>query len=176
MLHIQYDAVLVVIDIGRILQAPAVSVQLQRDDAQILAGGMIQSSGIAHIFRTELAAGIAALFCVAGGGDGTGILLRLGEIDGDLQLAERSIRQPFFIPGHAGGTDIVGILAQGVEIIRRHLGGQLIPQAELLVHLAGAGRQCAHQPGVEQILLCDGISADTVFHRIGHQRLQQLIQ
>ena len=54
MLTIEYNTMLVVVNIGRVLESPIISLNGNRNDTVILAGRMIQSACIAFIFHTEL--------------------------------------------------------------------------------------------------------------------------
>ena len=69
MLAVEHDAVLVVVDIGAVLQIPCAAVDGQRDDAVVLAGGMIHPACIALVLHAELALGVGALGSQFGGGN-----------------------------------------------------------------------------------------------------------
>ena len=60
-LAVEHDAVLVVVDVGAVLQIPRAVVDGQRDDAVILAGGVVHPARIALILHAELAFGVGAL-------------------------------------------------------------------------------------------------------------------
>ena len=95
MLEIEHDAVLIIINIGRILEAPLAAVNRHGDDAVVLSGRMVDPARVALILPAEQALGIAGLLRVPGGGDGLGVLLRLGQIDGDVQIAVPGGRNPY---------------------------------------------------------------------------------
>ena len=50
----------------------------------VLPGGVVHASGVALVLPAELALGVAPLGGRLGGGDGSGVLLRLGQVDGCL--------------------------------------------------------------------------------------------
>ncbi len=60
-LAVKDDAVLIVVDIGAVLEIPRTVVDGQRDDAVIFPGGMVQPAGIALVLHAELALGGRAL-------------------------------------------------------------------------------------------------------------------
>ena len=64
--RVKYDAVLIVIHVGRVLQEPGLSVNGDGDRPVVLAGGMIQTSRVALVAVAELASGV-------GGGAGSGL-------------------------------------------------------------------------------------------------------
>ena len=71
-LAVEDDAVLVVVDIGAVLEEPALPIDRDRDDPVVLPGGMVHPAGVALILPAQLALGIAALGRRFGGGDGLG--------------------------------------------------------------------------------------------------------
>ena len=73
----KHYAVLVVINIGRILHIPVLTAERQRDLAQILTCGSRYASGIADVLMAEKAGGIAALGRIQRGGDIAGVLFGL---------------------------------------------------------------------------------------------------
>ena len=76
-LAVKHDAVLIVINIRRILESPLVSLNRHRDNPVVLSCRMVYASRIPLIFHAELALGISALFRILGSRDCLGILLRL---------------------------------------------------------------------------------------------------
>ena len=88
----KYDAVLIVIHVGRVLQEPGLSVNGDGDRPVVLAGGMIQTSRVALVAVAELAPGVGGGGQVPGCRDGLGIFFRLGQIDGDVQFSVRGVR------------------------------------------------------------------------------------
>ena len=150
-LAVEDDAVLVIVDIGAVLEEPALPIDGDGDDPVILAGGMVHPAGVALILPAQLALGIAALGRRLGGGDGPGVLLRFGEVDGDVQVPKLRGGDPFHIPGDAVAADVVRILAEPVVPVGGGLRGLGIALPEGSKHLGGAGRQAAHQLRVQQV-------------------------
>ena len=118
MLKIEHNAMLVIINIGRILKAPAAFVDGHRNDPVILSGGMIHPACIPLVLPAQQALRITGLLCVSGRRDGLGILFRLGEVDGDIQVAILCIGNPFHVPADTVSANIVGVLAELVIVIR----------------------------------------------------------
>ena len=87
MLRIKYDAMLIVIYIRRILESPLAAIDGHRNDAVVLAGGMIHTACITFIFTAQQAFRITGLFCQLRCSNSLGILLRLGQVDGNVQIA-----------------------------------------------------------------------------------------
>ena len=87
MLTAENNAVLVIIHIGRILEKPVCLIDFQRNDPVILSGRMVYPTHISHVFLAELALGITALLHQFGSRNGLGILLRFGEIDGNINIS-----------------------------------------------------------------------------------------
>jgi len=83
---VQNDAVLVVVDIGAVLEEPVLLMDGDGDDPVVLPGGVVEPSGVALVLSAQQALRIAALGGGLRRGDGLGVLLRLGEIDGDVQF------------------------------------------------------------------------------------------
>ena len=77
-LVVEHDAVLVVVDIGAVLQIPCAAVDGQRDNTVVFAGGMVHPACIALVLSAELALGVSALGCKLCGGNGLGVFFRLG--------------------------------------------------------------------------------------------------
>ena len=71
---------------------------------------MIDSPVVSLVLDAQLALGIAALRRVSCCRDRLGILLGLGEIDGDVQLAVLGLRLPSSVSGDPVSADIIRIL------------------------------------------------------------------
>ncbi len=136
---VKEDAVLVVVDIGGILEEPILAVDGHRDDPQVLAGGVVHPAGVPLVFPAELALGVAALGGLFGGGDGAGVLFRLGKVDGDVQIPVLRGGHPLAVAGDALPADVVYILAEGVVPVGGALGGIPVPAPELPDDLGGPG-------------------------------------
>ena len=150
-LPVEDDAVLVVIDVRRVLEAPLAAVDGDGDDAVVLAGRMVETAVVALILAAELAFGVAALFLRAGGGDGFRILLRLGEVDGHVELAVFGRRLPLAVAGDAVAANIIGIPRKSIVPVRRFLRIFCIDGAEGPDHVARAGRKRPHQAGIIEV-------------------------
>ena len=68
-LFVENDAMLVVVDIGRILKAPVGAVDGDRNNSVVLSCWVVHSSGISFIFGAEKAFRISALSGELCGGD-----------------------------------------------------------------------------------------------------------
>ena len=129
-LLIKKNAVLIVVNIGGILEAPFLAADVHGDNSVILSCGVIYSACIAHIFRTEEALGIAALLCVLCGGNCLGVLFGLGEVYGDVKLAVFGVGFPLDVLCDTVAADIVGVTAEFIEIVRCLYGRFLIIRSE----------------------------------------------
>ena len=175
-LAVEHDAVLVVIHVGRILETPGAVVDRDRDDAVVVPGRMVGAPGVALVLPAEETFGIAALLRQLGGGDGLGVLLRLRQIDRDIQVAVLGGRHPLHILHDAVAPDVVGVLAQLVIVGCGRLRGGLIFLPELLYHLAGPGHQTVHKPGVKQIPVNDAVLDDALPAGIVQKLPKRLLQ
>ncbi len=173
----QNDAVLIVIDIGRILHVPLLSREGQRDQADILAGRMVQPSGIAHILAAEQASGIGGpLLLGQGRGDGFGILFRLGEVDRDIQIPVAGGGDPLPVPDDAVAADVIAVPAELVEIVRRLPGGPPVVVRKGPDDLRGPGSQDTHHPGVKKVPAGDPVLDHAAGDGLVQQGLQDLLQ
>ena len=162
MLAVEHDAVLVVISVGRVLQIPLILAERQRHDAVVLARREIHSTCIARVFHAEHAARIAGLLRIFLCGDVTRILFRLGEIDGDLQLAAGRRAEEAHVFGDAVYADIVHVAAELIEII----GGGLraLRSVELFkarAYLRRMRRERAHQLCGKQVAALNAVGKES---------------
>lgn len=114
MLRIEYDAVLIIIHIRRILEEPLTVVDRHRNNAVVAACRMIQPPCIALIFPAEQTLRIGCLLRELCRRDRLRILLWLGQINRDVQIAILRRSQPFAILRNTITTDIVRILTEFV--------------------------------------------------------------
>ena len=176
MLFIEDNAVLIVIYVGRILQEILLSVQADGDNPVVLPGRMAEMARVALVFPAQQAAGIAAFFRLARLRDVPGILLRLGQVDGDVDGAVLGVRHPFLILRDTVPADIVGRLAEGVVIVGGVLGRYLVLLPEAQLHLGGKRRQNAHDLRVKEVLRRDRvILQDLMLHRVIQHIVQDLV-
>ena len=139
----------------------------------VLPGRVVHPAGVALILGAQLAPGVVGGGQVPGGGDGLGVLLRLGQVDGDVQLPVLRLRLPLHVLGDAVPADIVGVLAEPVVPVCGLL-RVLLPQGlELPDDLGGPGGERPHQLGVEQIPVDDGVLLE---HPPGIGVVQQGVQ
>ncbi len=136
--------------------------------------GSIHPARIALVLRAQLAAWISGSGQVPCGGDGLGVLLRLGQVDGDVQLAVLGLHFPLHVSGNPIPADVVGVLAELIVPVGGFLRGLSVQGPELPDHLGGPGGKYPHQPGVQQIPIGNGILLQYApLNRIIQQRLQR---
>ena len=78
---------------------------------------MVHTSCISLVFFAQKAFWITALFCQFCSRDRLRVLLRFGEVDRDIDIAVGTRYAPADILCDAVSADVVGILAQFVEVI-----------------------------------------------------------
>ena len=138
---------------------------------------MVYAARIAFVLHAELALGICALLRISGSSDGLGVLLRLGQVNGDIQIAVFGMRHPFLIPADTVTADVVRILAEFVKVICRLLRGICIMRTECADDLAGAGHQGTHNLRIEQIPVHYAVILQkSVVRRIVQHILQNALQ
>ena len=146
------------------------------DDPVVLPGGVVEPSRVALVLPAELALRIAPLGRCFRRGDGLRVLLRLGEIDGDVQLAVGGGGLPLSVPRNAVTADVVRVLTEAVKPVCGLLRVGLIPSPEFTDDLSGAGRQYAHQLRVEKVAADRVILYDAPRRRVVQQLLQDILQ
>ena len=130
MLGAHGNAMLVKVRVRAVLEAPALAVELDRDNAQVLASGVSTAvgcsgaSGVALVFDAELAGGIllARVLGGTGGGNVARVLFGLGQVDGNLKSAPVGWGAPFDVARDGGTAHIAGVAAQTVEPVGRGAG------------------------------------------------------
>ena len=151
------DTMLVVVNVGRILQIPLVARKRDRNDAVILTGGGVDSARISFIFTAQKAFRITALrkrFCRR---DGFRVLFGLRKVDGDVNLAVFAFGLPFHILFNAIVADIIGCFGKGIIIIGRLFGAFFVKRIKLFDHRTRERRERAHELCVEKIAVHDRI-------------------
>ena len=150
MLGAHGNAVLVKVRVRAVLEAPALAVELDGDNAQILAGGVSAAVGcggasrVALVFDAELAGGILlarVLGCTCRG-DIARVLLRFGQVDGDLKIAPVGGGAPFDVARDSGAAHVAGVAAQTVEPVGRGAG---LVDAHTSVELLVYNRRSRHE-------------------------------
>ena len=176
----QHDAVLVVVDVRAVLQVPRLARQRERDEADGLARRMVEAPGVAQVLGAELAARVglagARLLLLQRGRDGLGVLLGLGEVDRDVEVAVAGGAHPLAVARDAVATDVVGVLRERVEVVRGSLRGLVVALPEGADDLARARRDAAHEAGVQKVAARDARVAhaplDGVVEQAGENRLE----
>ena len=148
---IEGNAMLIIIDVGRVLQEPGGIVDGNGDDAVVLPGRMIHPTGVALVLGAKLTLWIAGLGGQLGSGDGLGVLFRLGQVNGNVQGAVVALVDPLHVPGNAVRPDVIGVQAQLIEPVRGPPGAFAVETAEGAADLMGEGGQLAHKLRVEQV-------------------------
>jgi len=152
MLRAHGDAVLFKVRIRAILQAPALSPQLDGNNSQVLAGRVRAqrarggATRIPFVAHAQLAGGIRLNIrgTRKGCGDIARILFRLGEVDGDFKVAPPCGRGPGDIARDSAAADVTRIAAQTVEPVGRGGGAGLRAARKLCGDLRGTRHQAAH--------------------------------
>ena len=108
------------------------------------------------------------------GGDVTGILLGLGLVDGDLEVAPGRGRRPCQVAGDGRALDVVGVTAELVEPIRRRLGAvDGLQPVEVLRHVGRARHEGAHHARADAVPARGGVLDDPVLHRDLGERVEK---
>ena len=171
---IQDNAVLVIIDIRRVLQIPVAAIQLQRNDAVVLPGRVVHAARIALVFRAKSAFRVAGLRRVFGSGDGARVLFGLGQVDRDVERSVFAIIRPLLVLRNTVTPDIVSILTEAVEPVSCFARRDFIECAEAGAHLMRARRKGAHEFRVEQIACNLIVLTHTAQNGIVRQSLQNV--
>ena len=178
MLRIKYDAMLIVIYIRRILESPLAAIDGHRNDTVVLTGRMVHTACITLIFTAQQAFRITGLLCQLCCGDGFGILLGLGQVDGNIQIAIFGGSYPFHILADTIAADIIGISAQFIIIVgsclRRYLLVQLMKMTD---HFTGSGHQQSHDLRIEKVTVYHTVLLENAFFiSVIQHALQNLFQ
>ena len=174
---VEDDAVLIVIDIRAVLQIPRTVVDGQRDDAVILAGGVVHPARVALVLHAELALGVGALGGQLGCCNGLGVFFGLGEINGDIQIAVGGLGHPLEVPLDAVAADVVRILAELVEPVGGGLRALIfVPLLKVGADDAGPGGEHTHEFGVKQVAGRGVVRADTAGDGVVQQCFQDGFQ
>ena len=142
----------------------------------ILSCRMIDATGVAFIFLTQLAFRITALrgiFCCR---DRFRIFFRFGQIDGDLHLPIWRLCDPFLILFNPISADIIAVLTEFIKIIGRLFRSFLIQFIEFMAYHARQRDQFSHDFCIKQIPVHNRITNQSFFHRIICNLLQNLFQ
>ena len=121
MLSVENDTMLIVIYIRGILEAPLSAVYRYRYDSVVFPCRMIGAACVPLILAAELALRITALLGKLCGGNRLRVLLRLGQIDCDINIAILRLGYPLHILAHTVSSYIIRITAELIVIIRSFL-------------------------------------------------------
>ena len=175
-LRIKCNAVLVVIDIGAVLQVPGFTANGDGNDPVVLPGRMIHTACVALVLSAQLALGISRLGCRLGCGNSLGVFFRLAQVDGHIQRAVIRHSLPAHILLNPVTADVIRILRELVKPVCGRLGIFLIQSFEGAAHFSGGRSQDTHQFGIIKIPAGDIIGDDTSIHCVIRQILQDLLQ
>ena len=173
MIAVEYDAMLIVIGVGGILEIPALAVQTHRHDAVVLARGKIHSPRVAGIFNAQHAFGIAGLLCIFLRRDIARILFRLGQVDRDFQFAHARIVEEAHVLCDSIHADVIHVSAHAVEILRRGGGAQItVELVKAFAHHLRVRRERAHQLRGEKIAPLRAVRKQAALYRVIADRIQ----
>ena len=116
------DAVLVVVNVGRVLKKPLVTAKGEGNLAQILARGCICVSRITHVFGAEKALRITRLRRKLRRRDVLRVLFGLRKVDRNVNLAVFRVDRPTAVLLNAVFAYVVGVDGKMIEIIARLFG------------------------------------------------------
>ena len=171
-LFVEHDAVLVVVQVGGILEVPRLAAQVQVHKAVVLARREGRAAPrVAGVLHAQHAGRIAGGLLQPRRRDVARVLLGLGQVDGDVQLAHHRGRLVLDVARDVVHADVVDVAAQLVEPVGgvfRALGVAAV--VEFAAHLGGPGGDAAHQPGGKRVALALRVGAHAAPHRVLGQR------
>ena len=129
--RIQRNAMLVIVNIRRILKLPELAVYLYRHNPVVLPCGKIKPAGIALALRTQRTRGISGFRRIFCRGNGARILFRLCKVYRNIKRAILRLRCPFHITRYSVTPDIIGILRKIIIPVGRALRAFKIHLAKL---------------------------------------------
>ena len=172
MLRVHDDRVFIVIDVGRVLESPRLIVHGHRHDAQILPRWVRDCARIANILDAEQALRVSRRLFQLRRRDIARVFFGLGEVDGDFQLTVLRLRRPVLVLRDTVTANIIAVLTQLVEIVRRSLGRFCVKRPELPHDLRRARGDAAHEPRVKQVALRNRVVDLSVLDCIVAQDIQ----
>ena len=107
MLGAKDDAVLVVVDVRRVLKVPILVCQIELDSAEVLSPRVIHAPCIAFVLLAKETLRIVSGYHITLLGNVARVFLRLREIDSDLKAAVGVVVRPTEVLSNAIGTDVV---------------------------------------------------------------------
>ena len=170
------DTVLVIIYIGRILQIPLRPRHGHGNLTKGLSCGLRRVTRISLVVVAKQALGIAALRQKLCSGNGLGILLGLGQIDGNIDIAVLRGRFPLEVTADTVAANVVAVARQLIKVVGRLLGRNGIERIKLADNLGGSGRDLPHDRGVEKVAIHHAVLTKSVCHGIVTQSAQNVLQ
>ena len=146
------DAVLVVVNVGRILQIPLVAAKGEGDLAQILSRGRVCVTRVADVLGAKQTFRITRLRRKLRRRDGLRVFFGFGKVDRNVDLAVFRIDRPTAVLCDSVGAYVVRVDRKAVEIVARRLRIVLVKLEEFRSDLARTGHQDSHQLGVKEIV------------------------
>ena len=168
------DAMLIIINIRRILKKPRLPAEVQPDHPMAGAAGMAHLARIPFVFHTQQALGVVGAFLLLGRRDILGIFLRLGQVDGDIQVAVLGRGLVADILRNAAGLDVVAYSGKAVKLLGGQSGRLPVTLVKPGVYLRRLGKEYIHHRAGQHFLHIEQILDHTGFRRILGQNLQQL--
>ena len=175
-LCVEKNAVLIVINIGRILEAPLLAADGHRDNAVILSCGVIESACIAYIFGTQQTLRISALLCILCGGNSLRVFFGLGEIYCYIKLAVFRNGFPFDVLLYSVAADIIGVTAHFIVNVRCLAGRLSIILPEFVDDLRGTGSETSHKLCVKKVTVCNAVGNYLLLAGKVQQTCQYILQ
>ena len=151
MLTVETDAVLVVVNVRRILKEPVRSVDRDRNYPVVLSCRVIDSACVALIFSAQLASRIDGCRHVAGSSYSLRVLLRLGQVDRYIEVAVLCRSDPLHILADAVSSYIVGILTELIVPLSSSLRTLSVFCPELTYYLCRPRCEPAHDLCIEEV-------------------------
>ena len=133
---------------------------------------MRNGSRIADVFDAKQAFRVTGSLLELCRRDVSGVFLGLREVDGNFQLAVFRVGDPVLILCDAVAADVVAVLTQLIEIIRRRFWRLRIERPELPHNFRRTRRDTAHEPRIKQIALRNGVRDHALFRRIVTHNIQ----
>ena len=154
------DAMLVIVNVWRILKVPIRARHIEGNLTEVGSRCFRNRAGVAFVIVAKNALWVARLRHLLCGGDGLGVLLGLGEIDGDVDVAVLGVSRPLEILCNSVASYIVGVAGELVEVVGCRLGRGLIELLELGNNAGGAVNEHAHDLGVEEVAIDHRVTLD----------------
>ena len=159
-LSVEYDTMLVIIYIWRILESPFSVLDRDRDDTVVFTCRVIQASCISFIFHTELAFWISRRLCFSCSSDGFWIFFRLGKVDRDIQSTIFCINSPFAVLFDTVSADIITVLTQLVVESSCFFRRLFVFFPESVLNLSRTWHETVHDLCIKEITVSDTVFND----------------